>query len=288
MIGIIAAMDEELAPLLRMADGAAGKCICADEKLSEDISAEADIRKRSILKAVSACKRIRMSDSADFDAQCLIKRGVLERVEKNGFTFFKGKINGRDCVFAESGIGKVNAAACTQTLIDVFGAECIINCGSAGSLDAGASYGDVVIAEECVQWDFDLTVFGHSEGFIPSCGRFFSTDSSLLKLCRDIPEFLADFGFKCLIGKIASADSFVSNEDKKLHLRSEFSALCTDMESASVTMVCSLSGVPCICVRGISDNASEEAGSHEFYSNLNLASGNCAVFVYIIVSSLDC
>lgn len=276
MVGIIAAMNEELAPLLNMVDGA-GNNILSGVRIFELGSAAVE----------SICRRVRSDDFKLFDEEILVEFGAVNREERNGFTFFRGKINGTDCIFARSGIGKVNAAACTQTLIDVFGAEYIINCGSAGSLDSVASYGDVVIAEECVQWDFDLTVFGHPQGFIPSCGRFFRTNLSLLELCHRISGFSAELGFKCLCGRIASSDSFVSNEEKKLWLRKEFSALCTEMESAPTAMVCSLSEVPCICIRSISDSASEDASSKEFYSNLNLASANSAVFVYIMILSLN-
>ena len=51
-----------------------------------------------------------------------------------GMEFCKGVCEGQPVVVVRSGIGKVNAAVCTQILCDVFQAEAIINTGVAGSL----------------------------------------------------------------------------------------------------------------------------------------------------------
>lgn len=43
--------------------------------------------------------------------------------------FYKGKLDGREVVVVRSGIGKVNAAMCTQILADIYGVSGIINTG---------------------------------------------------------------------------------------------------------------------------------------------------------------
>lgn len=280
-------MDEEFLSLICMADGVALSKDAGenDNKILSDLLSECDTD-RNIFNAAVSCKRIKPAVRDGLDIDLLIKRGVFTAQKKNGFTFLKGKINGRDCLFAKCGIGKVNAARCTQTIIDCFPVSRIINYGSSGSLASDAVYGDIVIGSECAQWDFDLTVFGHPEGFIPSTGRFFKSSPELIELCRELSHISEYFGFKCRTGRIVSGDSFVSSDERKFHLRDEFGALCTDMESASVSMVCSFSNIPCLCLRAMSDGASEKAGSEEFYSNLNLASDNCAVFIYMIISCL--
>ena len=57
--------------------------------------------------------------------------------EKAGMTFYEGQIGGISTVLVRSGVGKVNAAACTQILADVYGVTHIINTGVAGSLNNG-------------------------------------------------------------------------------------------------------------------------------------------------------
>lgn len=59
----------------------------------------------------------------------------IEREEtKAQMTFKAGKLAGKDVVIVRSGIGKVNAAVCTQILVDDFGVDYVINTGIAGSL----------------------------------------------------------------------------------------------------------------------------------------------------------
>ena len=48
--------------------------------------------------------------------ECFISR-------KAGMDFYKGKLFGKDVVIVRSGIGKVNAAICTQILADDFNVD---------------------------------------------------------------------------------------------------------------------------------------------------------------------
>ena len=50
-----------------------------------------------------------------------------------GMDFCKGTCEGQSVVVVRSGIGKVNAAVCTQILCDIFEVDMIINTGVAGS-----------------------------------------------------------------------------------------------------------------------------------------------------------
>ena len=62
-----------------------------------------------------------------------------------GKKFISGSINGRDCILAQSGVGKVNAAATAQFIIDRFSPAAVINTGSAGSVSESLDYGDIVL-----------------------------------------------------------------------------------------------------------------------------------------------
>lgn len=71
----------------------------------------------------------------------------IERQEDKACMSFKaGKLNGKDVVVVRSGIGKVNAAVCTQILVDDFGVDYVINTGIAGSLKAEINIADIVIS----------------------------------------------------------------------------------------------------------------------------------------------
>ena len=60
--------------------------------------------------------------------------------EKASMKFYKGKLYGKDAVVVQSGIGKVNAAICTQILADCYHVDELINTGVAGSFGCRDQY----------------------------------------------------------------------------------------------------------------------------------------------------
>ena len=59
---------------------------------------------------------------------------ACESVEKAGSTFYTGRLDGREVTVVRCGVGKVNAAICTQILIDRFQCDKILFAGVAGAL----------------------------------------------------------------------------------------------------------------------------------------------------------
>ena len=72
---------------------------------------------------------------------------ITHREEKASMEFLEGTLNGTAVVIVRSGIGKVNAALCTQILCDLFGVTHIINTGVAGSLKNEINIGDIVVSD---------------------------------------------------------------------------------------------------------------------------------------------
>ena len=82
----------------------------------------------------------------DEEVAKIVEAMEIERQEDKACMSFKaGKLNGKDVVVVRSGIGKVNAAVCTQILVDDFGVDYVINTGIAGSLKAEINIADIVI-----------------------------------------------------------------------------------------------------------------------------------------------
>ena len=92
--------------------------------------------------------------------------------EKASMEFYQGTLNGKEVVVVRSGIGKVNAAVCTQILVDDFQAEAVINTGIAGSLKAEINIGDIVVSTDALQHDMDAREFGYPKGQIPQMNVF--------------------------------------------------------------------------------------------------------------------
>lgn len=179
--------------------------------------------------------------------------------EKAGMRFVAGKLEGQPVVVVRSGIGKVNAALCTQILIDEYQVDGVINTGIAGSLQAKIDIGDIVLSTDVLQHDVDAAVFGYAPGQIPQMDVLsFPGDEKMRRLaavcCRsENPEI------EVYEGRIVSGDQFVSSDEKKEWLCREFSGFCTEMEGAAIGQAAYLNRVPFLVVRAISDKADNSA-----------------------------
>lgn len=175
----------------------------------------------------------------------------LENETLYNLNFYKGKIQGKNCVVVESGIGKVNAGRATQALIDKFKVTSIINVGAAASVNELLNIGDVVLGKFTIQHDFDITAFDHAKGYIPNVGVYLDSDEYLLRVANEVSKEFTDIGFHN--GVIASGDIFCTSDKMSQKINQKFKALCVDMEGASIAQVAYLSGIPFLVVRSISD-----------------------------------
>lgn len=177
---------------------------------------------------------------------------------KARMTFHKGKLWGKDVVAVVCGIGKVNAAVCTQILASEYNVSSIINVGVAGGIGKDIYPGDVVIAENLVQYDMDTTAFGDPMGQIPRLDTFdFKCDEKLVETAKVACSEAKDF--KTFSGRIVSGDMFVASIEKIQWLEKEFTALACEMEGASIAQACYLNNIPFVVIRSISDNANNGA-----------------------------
>ena len=184
---------------------------------------------------------------------------IEETTEVASLSFCRGKLSGREVVVVRSGIGKVNAAICTQILVDQFHVDVIINTGIAGSLDAEIDIGDIVISTDAVEHDMDASIFGDPIGQIPQMDTFsFPADESLVKLAKEVNE-KANPDVHTWIGRVVSGDQFVSSVEKKEQLIRVFDAKCTEMEGAAIAHAAYLNKISCVIIRAISDKADNSA-----------------------------
>ena len=176
-----------------------------------------------------------------------------------GMDFYSGKIKGRPVVVVRCGIGKVNAAMCTQILADCYQVDGVINTGIAGSLDANIDIGDMVISTDAVEHDMDASIFGDPIGQVPRMDTFsFPADSELVEKAKAANEE-ANPDIHTFVGRIVSGDQFVSSAEVKEKLVSNFGAKCTEMEGAAIAHAAYLNKVSCVIIRAISDKADNSA-----------------------------
>ena len=113
----------------------------------------------------------------------------VEVMTKASMEFFKGIVNDHSVVVVRSGIGKVNAAMCTQILADVYHVDAIINTGIAGSLNADINIGDIVLSTDTLEHDMDAVAFGYPLGQIPRMDTLsFEADAKLRSVAKQACE----------------------------------------------------------------------------------------------------
>ncbi len=176
-----------------------------------------------------------------------------------GMEFYRGIIGGREAVVVRSGIGKVNAAVCSQILVDHYGVTAIINTGIAGSLRNEINIGDIVLSRDTLQHDMDATGFGYPLGVIPQMEQsVFRGDERLISLARECcAAVVPEIGVH--VGRVVSGDQFVSDKAKKAWLTENFDGFCTEMEGAAIAQTAWLNQVPFLIIRAISDKADDSA-----------------------------
>jgi adenosylhomocysteine nucleosidase len=178
--------------------------------------------------------------------------------EKAKIQFLEGLFYNQKVVVCKSGVGKVNAAAATQILIDTFGVDAIIFTGVAGAVDPLLNVGDIVIASELLQHDMDVTALGFPRGTIPfEEVSMFVTDDKLRQAAINASNEL--FPGHVHIGRILSGDQFIASRDTVAKLRSELQGSCTEMEGAAVAQVCAMNNIPQVVIRSMSDKADGSA-----------------------------
>lgn len=176
-----------------------------------------------------------------------------------GMEFCQGICEGQNVVIVRSGIGKVNAAVCTQILCDVFKVNAIINTGVAGSLKNEINIGDIVLSEDALQHDMDATGFGYAPGVIPRMEEsVFKGDETLLKLAQKVCQEVNP-DIQVFRGRVVSGDQFISDHDVKQRIVNSFGGFCTEMEGAAIAQTAWLNKVPYLVIRAISDKADGSA-----------------------------
>ncbi len=177
----------------------------------------------------------------------------------NNFEFHTGTLAGHDVVAVKCGIGKVNAAIGTLTLIENFQPQLIVNSGVAGGTGVGsprAEVLDVILATRIAYHDVWCGP-GTEPGVMARCPQFFE--------CPLNSEVREALGAK--EGLLASGDIFVDKvEDLRRILALYPEAMAVDMESAAIAHTCHLKEVPFVCLRVVSDTPGE-GGNAAAYDN---------------------
>ena len=169
-----------------------------------------------------------------------------EESRMGGCEFHRGKVGRHDVIAMQCGIGKVNAAIGTLTLVNSFLPDFVINSGVAGGADQSISVMDVVAGARVAY--HDVWCGPESElGQVQGLPLYFEGAKRLLNLVPDREGIHK--------GLICSGDQFIDTLDAVSRIKGNFpDALAVDMESGAIAQVCHLNKVPFLALRVISDS----------------------------------
>lgn len=199
-----------------------------------------------------------------------------QRVTHAGRVFWQGMLHGNSVVLALSGIGKVAAATTAAVLLERFGVARIVFTGVAGGVGDGVAVGDIVVAQDYIQHDMDVSplferwrVPGYSGVRLPCDPALTAILLEAVGACLISARSHFDHEFmsappRLHAGLIASGDRFITCADVARGVREPLLAaghqvLAVEMEGAAVAQVCVDYGAPFAAVRTISDRADDTA-----------------------------
>jgi adenosylhomocysteine nucleosidase len=228
-----------------------------------------------------------MADSPTVGLICAIPQELVdlraalahdERTRIGGFDFDQGRLDGRQVVLAQAGIGKVNTATVATLLAVCFDARTLVFSGVAGGLDPDLAIGDVVIAERAIQHDAGVIEeerlhpyqAGHVPFFNPTRELGYAIQPGLLGPVRarleglELAPLSAAAGGsgrrpKLVYGTILAGDQFIHCEATRERLHREFQAQAVAMEGGALAQVAERLGVPWLEIRALSDLAGKDS-----------------------------
>lgn len=205
-------------------------------------------------------KKIGIIGAMEIEVETLKEKMENKRVVRRAqMEFCEGTLCGQHAVVVRSGIGKVNAAVCTQILVDDFEVDAVVNTGIAGSLKAEINIGDIVVSTDLVHHDMDAVNFGYPLGQIPQMDVFsFEADEKLAELAEEVCR-VVNPEIQAFSGRIVSGDQFVADRALKKRIADNFKGFCTEMEGAAIAQTAYLNEVPFVVLRAISDKADDSA-----------------------------
>ena len=215
-----------------------------------------------------------------------LKQVMVDRSERDfaNILFITGKIDNREIILLKSGIGKVNAAMATTILMEKYSPSYVVNTGSAGGFATGLEVGDVIIANEVVYHDVDVTAFDYHYGQIPNMPLTFKMDDQLIKKVKITLDTLH---IRNKIGLLGTGDSFISDRAMITSIKQNFpKMIAAEMEGAAIAQVCYQYGIPFIIIRAISDIAGKESPI-SFRKFLQLAARNSSNMIQHFISLLS-
>ena len=185
--------------------------------------------------------------------------GLLETPETEhdgNFEFVVGTLGTNTLILLQCGIGKVNAAVGTATLIRRYAPDCIVSTGCAGGIDDKLNVMDVVVSTQTAY--HDVSIPGQEPGQIQGMPARFRSEEQLTEVAS---------GDRIFKGLIVSGDQFITDHRQLAPIKALFpEALAVDMESAAIAQTCHILQTPFVSFRILSDTPGADNHLEQYFN----------------------
>ena len=162
-----------------------------------------------------------------------------------GMDFYEATMKDTPVIIVKCENGKVNAAVCTQILIDRFHVQAIMSIGLAAGLHPSLNIGDMIVAS-----DTELPTSEHTS----EEKMFWEKDQHFIECSKEVINTMLK-EHKVWIGQIESQNEYVGSIKIRENIASTFTIFCAEMEGVAIAHACYMNKIPFIIVRTVSDRA---------------------------------
>ncbi|MCH5229730.1 MAG: 5'-methylthioadenosine/adenosylhomocysteine nucleosidase [Muribaculaceae bacterium] len=174
----------------------------------------------------------------------------VKEIERDNSRIWYGCISNNEVYLAKCGIGKVNSAINTTTLLRDLNPDLVINSGVAGG--TGMPIGSLLIPDKVAYHDVWCGP-GTNPGQADGMPLYFIPSSLVTDLINE-----SNFSLPIERGLLCSGDKFISKSEEIVSIKSDFPEVkAVDMESASIAHACKKYGIPFAIIRVVSDTPGE-------------------------------
>ncbi len=210
-----------------------------------------------------------------------------------GREMYQGTLGTHTVLCTWTGAGIAQAALTVQHVCSLFKPELILFGGIGAALNPVYDLGDIVIAEDVIQWDMDTSAIGGGAGIFPGrqnesrWTRELPADSTLRKRIQGHCEGHAD---RVYTGRFLSGDRFIpitNGAEERGTLNKALGGDIADMESSSIALAGKLNDIPVVLLRIVSDTVQGDRPVN-FRSFVDRASGTIADIFESFLSASIC
>jgi futalosine hydrolase len=192
--------------------------------------------------------------------------GAVKRKYKGVPALYECNFPGKKVFLAETGMGKVNAALSSTSLVHAFAPDILINTGCAGAyVTSGLSVGNIAAASSEIYGDEGVLT---RSGWQPleyigiplaevNGARYFNEIPLSPLMAGKALMVAGTLGIPLRTGKFVTVSTGSGTAARGAELSSRFDAICESMEGAAVAHVALMHGLDCLEVRGISNMVEE-------------------------------